>query len=150
LDLNELIAEALRLLRGQIARRQVAVDTDLDKNLPTVIGDRVQLQQLLLNLLINALEAMDPVADGPKKLSIRSATSEAGVLVEIRDYGTGLENADKIFDAFFTTKENGLGMGLAISRSIVEAHNGRLWATSQEIPGTTFSFTLPRASSAAA
>jgi hypothetical protein len=107
------------------------------------------LQQLLLNLLGNGLDAMDPVLDRPKKLSIRSKRHSPhsmlpdSVLVEIRDYGVGLTDPDRVFEAFFTTKENGMGMGLAICRSIIEAHDGRLWASSGEVPGTTFSFTLP-------
>jgi PAS domain S-box-containing protein len=144
LDLNDVIAEVLRLLRGETARKGVAVETNLEKDLPAVVGDRVQLQQLLLNLLGNGLDAMDPVVDRPKKLSIRSGRlSPDSVLVEIRDYGVGLTNPDRVFEAFFTTKENGMGMGLAICRSIIEAHEGRLWASSGEVLGTTFSFTLP-------
>jgi PAS domain S-box-containing protein len=144
LDLNEVIAEVLRLLRGEAARKGVAVEIDLEENLPPVVADRIQLQQLLLNLLGNGLDAMDLVVDRPKKLSIRSqCNSPDAVQVEIRDYGVGLTNPDRVFEAFFTTKENGMGMGLAICRSIVEAHEGRLWASSEEVPGTTFSFTLP-------
>ena len=113
-------------------------------NLPCVAGDRVQLQQLLLNLLVNGMEAMEGVADQPKRLFIRS-TQEAdeGVLIEVRDCGSGLAEPNKAFEAFFTTKENGLGMGLAICRSIVEAHHGRLWAASVNGAGATFRFTLP-------
>jgi PAS domain S-box-containing protein len=144
LDLNEVIDEVLHLLRGETARRHVDVKTDLN-DIPYVVGDRVQLQQLVLNLLLNGLEAMDhPVLDHPKELVVRSKRdSPETVLVEIRDYGVGLQDPEKIFEAFFTTKENGMGMGLAICRSIVKAHNGRLWAASGEGPGTTFCFTLP-------
>jgi len=149
LDLNEVIAEVLRLLRGETDRKGVAVETNLDKDLPPVVADRVQLQQLLINLLSNGLDAMDSVVDRPKKLSIRSKTHcPDAVLVEVRDCGVGLTNPDQVFEAFFTTKEHGMGMGLAICRSIIEAHEGRLWASSEDTPGTTFSFTLPvRASS---
>ena len=144
LDLNDVIAEVLRLLRGEADKRGVAVETDLEKHLPPVVGDRVQLQQLLLNLLSNGIDAMDPVVNRPKKLSIRSKCHcPDSVLVEIRDYGIGLTDPDRVFEAFFTTKENGMGMGLAICRSIIEAHEGRLWASPGEGPGTTFSFTLP-------
>src|ERR1019366_2593339 len=109
-----------------------------------VTGDRVQLQQLILNLLLNGIEAMDPLIDQPKRLFIRSKReSDDTVLVEIQDSGLGLKDPDAVFDAFFTTKENGMGMGLAICRSIVQAHNGRLWAASGESPGATFCFTLP-------
>jgi len=144
LNLNEVIAEVLGLLRGETDRKGVAVETSLEEDLPTVVADRVQLQQVLLNLLSNGLDAMNGVVDRPKKLSIRSRTHcPDAVLVEVRDYGVGLTNADQVFEAFFTTKENGMGMGLAICRSILDAHEGRLWASSGEAPGTTFSFTLP-------
>ncbi len=149
LDLNDVIAEVLRLLRGETDRKGVAVETSLEEDLPPVIADRVQLQQLLLNLLGNGLDAMDSIVDRPKTLSIRSkgpspdSALPGSILVEIRDYGVGVTDPDRVFEAFFTTKENGMGMGLAICRSIIEAHEGRLWAFSGEGPGTTFSFTLP-------
>jgi hypothetical protein len=144
LNLNDVIDEVLHLLGGETAKRRVAVEMDLGKDLPLVVGDRVQLQQLVLNLLLNGIEAMDPVRDRPKKLSVRSKQdSPETVLVEIRDYGVGLENPDRVFEAFVTTKESGMGMGLTICRSIVEAHEGRLWIASGEGPGTTFCFALP-------
>ncbi|HLN00351.1 MAG TPA: PAS domain S-box protein [Bryobacteraceae bacterium] len=148
LDLNEVIDEVLHLLRGETARRHVAVKTELN-DIPLVMGDRVQLQQLVLNLLLNGLEAMDhPVLDHPKELVVSSKRDSPGtVLVEIRDYGVGLHDSERIFEAFFTTKEKGMGIGLTICRSIVEEHNGRLWAASSEGPGTTFCFTLPVQSS---
>ena len=125
-------------------KRRITVDWDLDKDLGPVAGDRIQLQQLLFNLLLNGIEAMDPVLDCPKILFISSRRHDSkSVLVEIRDCGTGLKDSEKVFEAFFTTKDNGLGMGLAVCRSIVEAHHGRLWATSTEGMGTTFFFTLP-------
>jgi PAS domain S-box-containing protein len=151
LDLTEVIGEVLRLLGGETAKRRVAVETYFEKDLAPVVGDRVQLQQLVLNLLRNGLEAMDSVLDRPKKISILSKRhSPETVRVEIRDYGVGLEDPNRVFEAFFTTKENGMGMGLAICRSIVEAHDGRLWAASGEGPGTTFCFTLPVKATAAA
>ncbi len=151
LDLNEVIGEVLGLLGSETRKRRVAVETDLETALPAVVADRVQLQQLVLNLLINGLDAMDPVQDRPRKLYIRSKRECADtVLVEMRDYGVGLKDPEKVFEAFFTTKENGMGMGLTICRSIIEAHNGRLWASSAEGPGTKFCFTLPVKSSAAA
>jgi signal transduction histidine kinase len=144
LDLNEVIREVLHLLTGETARKRVAVETDLGQDLAPVVGDRVQLQQLVFNLLLNAIEAMDPIVDRPKKLFICSRQPRPEiVLVEVRDYGAGIEDPDRIFEAFFTTKENGMGMGLAICRSIIHAHHGRLWATSGEGPSTTFSFTIP-------
>jgi hypothetical protein len=144
LDLNEVVREVLHLLKAETARRRVAVETDLGQGLALVAGDRVQLQQLVFNLLLNGIEAMDAVVDRPKRLSIASKQpSQETVLVEVRDSGTGVKDTDRIFDAFFTTKENGMGMGLAICRSIIDAHHGRLWAASGEGAGTTFSFTLP-------
>ncbi len=144
LDLNEVICEVLSLLHGETERRRVIVETDLGKDTAPVMGDRVQLQQLLLNLILNGIEAMDPVLDRSKKLFIRSKRDcPETVLVEIRDCGVGLKDSERVFEAFVTTKENGMGMGLAICRSIVEAHDGHLWATSGEGPGATFCFTLP-------
>jgi signal transduction histidine kinase len=144
LDLNEVIGEVLVLLDGEAMKRRVAVETDLDNDLAPVTGDRVQLQQLVFNLLLNGIEAMDPVLDRPKKLFIRSKRhSLETVLVEIRDSGVGVKDPEKVFEAFFTTKESGMGMGLPICRSIIDAHHGRLWVSSAESPGTTFSFTLP-------
>jgi PAS domain S-box-containing protein len=144
IELNEIIREVLGLLHNETTRRRVTVEADLEKELTLVAGDRVQLQQLTLNLLLNGIEAMDPVLDRPRKLFVRSKRQNPdNVLVEIRDYGVGLKDPDRVFEAFFTTKENGMGMGLAICRSIVEAHDGRLWAASGEDAGTTFSFTLP-------
>ena len=134
----------LHLLTGETARKRVAVETNLGRDLAPVLGDRVQLQHLVFNLLLNAIEAMDPVVDRPKKLFIglRQPSPET-VLVEVCDCGLGIKDPERIFEAFFTTKENGMGMGLAICRSIIDAHQGRLWAASGEGVGTTFSFTLP-------
>jgi len=144
LDINEVIGEVLHLLRDETARKRVVVETDLADALGPVLGDRVQLQQLIFNLLLNAIEAMDPVVDHPKQLLITSKRpSPETVLVEVRDCGPGIKDPNKIFDAFFTTKEKGMGMGLAICRSIIDVHRGRLWAASAEGIGTTFSFTLP-------
>ena len=139
-----MIREVVHLLKAETGRKRVAVETDLGQDLAPVMGDRVQLQQLIFNLLLNGIESMDAIVDGPKKLFIGSRQpSRETVLVEVRDCGTGLKDPDRIFEAFFTTKENGMGMGLAICRSIIDAHRGRLWASSAEGPGTTFSFSLP-------
>jgi signal transduction histidine kinase len=120
------------------------VETALSQDLAPVVGDRVQLQQVVFNLLLNGIEAMDSVVDRPKKLFISSKRpSPETILVEVRDSGAGLKDPDRIFEAFFTTKDNGMGMGLAICRSIIGAHHGRLWAASGEGSGATFSFTLP-------
>jgi hypothetical protein len=148
LEINEIIADVLRLTQGDIIRKGVAVETELEQDLPYVAGDRVQLQQLLFNLLVNAIEAMDGVADRPKRLFICSKQQAGdGILVEVRDCGPGLAEPEKAFEAFYTTKENGLGMGLAICRSIVEAHQGHLWAESAGATGAAFCFTLPNQAS---
>jgi PAS domain S-box-containing protein len=144
LDLNEVIGGVLRLLRGDAGNRGIVLETDLDTKLPPVLADRIELQQVVLNLVLNGIEAMDQVVDHPKKVFIRSAwESPNSAVVEIRDHGAGFENPEKAFEAFFTTKENGMGMGLAICRSIIEAHHGRLWVAPSEGPGATVRFTIP-------
>jgi PAS domain S-box-containing protein len=150
LDLNDVISEVLHLLKGETTRRRVAVETDLGSDLALVPGDRVQLQQVVFNLLLNGIEAMESVVDHPKKLFICSKRpSPDTVLVEVQDSGPGLKDPERIFEAFFTTKENGMGMGLAICRSIIDAHHGRLWAASGEGSGATLSFSLPVQATAA-
>jgi hypothetical protein len=144
LNVNEVIGEVLRLQKDELKKGRVKVETNCAKDLPYVEADRVQLQQLILNLLLNGIEAMDSITDRPKRLFISSKQQNADtLLVEITDSGPGLKDPERIFDSFYTTKPNGLGMGLAICRSIVESHSGRLWATSREGPGATFCFTLP-------
>src|SRR5262245_18439027 len=144
LNLNDLVGEVMRLVGAESSRRRVAIEAELQRDLRTILGDRVQIQQLILNLLMNALDAMDSVTDRPKRIVIRSQQDgPTTALVEIEDNGVGLKDCEKIFEPFFTTKESGMGMGLAICRSIVEGHNGRLWATPNETFGTTMSFTLP-------
>jgi PAS domain S-box-containing protein len=144
LDLNGLIVEVVRLLGAESSKRRVAMETELQKDLQSVLGDRVQIQQLVLNLLMNGLDAMDSVSDRPKRIVIRSQQSNpTTALVEIEDSGIGLADCERAFEPFFTTKEHGMGMGLTICRSIAEGHNGKLWATANRIFGTTFRFTLP-------
>jgi signal transduction histidine kinase len=144
LNINSVIDEVLRLMQKETVEKQVVIETDLEKRLPPALGDRVQLQQVIFNLLLNGIEAMDTVTDRPKKLLVRSKLQNAGsIVVEIRDYGTGLADSEKIYEAFYTTKEKGMGMGLSICRSIVEAHGGRLGTAPCQGPGTTFIFTLP-------
>ena len=148
LDLNETIEQVVVLLGTELRRNQVEVRTWLRPGLAPVLGDRIQLQQLLLNLLINATEAMSVVAERPRELVVSSGDHDvAQVVVSVRDNGAGLDPllGDHIFNAFFSTKPGGLGMGLAICRSIVENHGGRLWAEANEGPGTTFRFTVPKA-----
>jgi C4-dicarboxylate-specific signal transduction histidine kinase len=144
LDLNGLINEVIRLLGAESSRRRVVIESELHRNLQFVLGDRVQIQQLILNLLMNGLDAVESVTDRPKRILIRSQQNNpTTALVEVEDSGVGLVDCEKVFEPFFTTKENGMGMGLAICRSIAEGHNGKLWATPNKTFGTTFSFTLP-------
>ena len=124
----------------------MSLRTELADDVPPVQGDRVQLQQVILNLILNALEAMSRMPEGPRLLTISSARNDAkGALVTVQDTGAGLapENLDRIFNAFYTTKPDGMGMGLAISRSIIEAHGGRIWATPNSPRGAVFQFILP-------
>jgi PAS domain S-box-containing protein len=144
LDMNDVIAEVIRLASNEIQRKKIKIETDLAIDLPLTSADRVQMQQLMINLVQNAIEAMETVVDHPKLLTLRSRRSDAEtILIEVCDHGSGLENADRVFEPFLTTKEKGMGMGLSISRSIVDAHEGSLWATQNKDQGTTFSFTIP-------
>jgi len=144
-DVNEIIREMIVLLRGEITRFNIIVGTDLAADLPHVMADRVQVQQVLMNLMINGIEAMKD-EDGPRELAIKSQRAEnEQLLVSVSDTGTGLppHRTDQIFNAFFTTKPHGTGMGLRISRSIVESHGGRLWAENNSQRGASFCFSLP-------
>ena len=146
LGINDVVREIIMLTQGEVLRRDASLLTELADGLPAVSADRVQLQQLLLNLMMNALDAMSAVTDRPRVLRIRTSTYEsAAILVALRDSGVGLnaEQMERLFEAFYTTKPEGMGMGLSISRSIVEMHGGRLWATPNDGPGATFQFTLP-------
>ena len=145
LDINQIIKEVVLLTRDEAARRAAVLRLDLADDIPTVLGDRVQLQQVILNLVMNGVEAMASVSDRPRELRIRSQQHDSDkVLVAVQDSGPGIDeqSLEKIFDAFYTTKTQGMGMGLAISRSIVEDHGGQLWATSNNGRGATFQFTL--------
>jgi len=145
LDVNEVIPEVLALVGPELQKNRVSVECDLKKALPLVLADRVQLQQVLLNLVVNGIEAMTAVTQRPRKLVVQSQIEESGeLMVTVRDSGTGLgSEADRVFTPFFTTKTHGMGMGLSISRSLVEGHGGRLWATPNSPHGAVFSFTLP-------
>jgi signal transduction histidine kinase len=144
LDINQVIQEVARLLRHELTRSRVSLRTDLAPDLPYVLGDRVQLQQVMLNLIMNGIDAMSMITDRPRELLIRSAKHSEGVLIQVQDSGAGIDpgQADRIFEPFFTDKPEGIGMGLSISRSIVESHGGRLWAV-PGASGTLFEFTLP-------
>jgi PAS domain S-box-containing protein len=144
-DLNEAINEIILLGRSAIIKNGVWVQTRLSEGLFPVHGDRVQLQQVVLNLLLNAVEAMGSVEAKPRDLLISTEQDHRGVLVAVRDSGPGLDpsHLERVFDAFYTTKSSGMGMGLSICRSIIEAHGGRLWAEANEPRGAIFQFTLP-------
>jgi PAS domain S-box-containing protein len=144
-QINEVILEIIELTHGEAVKYGISVLTELTDRLPTVEADRVQLQQVLLNLIINALEAMGSATEGPRQLRISTAKVECGgVLVALQDSGPGLEAAmlERVFESFYTTKPTGLGLGLSICRSIIEAHGGRLWASTNQRRGATFQFTL--------
>ena len=145
LDINETIRETIALTRGEMRRQRVLLQTELANGLPRIWGDRVQLQQVILNLIMNAIEAMSEVDEGSRELSVgTSADTSGGVIVAVRDTGPGLkpESANRLFDPFYTTKPAGMGMGLSICRSLTEAHGGRLWATPNSPRGAVFQFNL--------
>ena len=144
IDLNQLIDEVLTLVQGAVKKHNIAVRTELDRAIEPVIGNRIQLQQVLFNLITNAIEAMESVAD--RTVLVKSELENSGhVRVTVEDSGTGIEpqHIDKMFDSFFTTKADGMGMGLSICRSIIESHGGRLWAAPGPSRGAVFQFTLP-------
>jgi C4-dicarboxylate-specific signal transduction histidine kinase len=151
LDANAMIREVAALLEPRASRDHVAIDLELAEALPPAFGDRVQLQQVLVNLILNGIEAMHDVSDRPRRLVLRSEMQGDQVLLAVEDAGVGIDpkNQRRIFEAFFTTKPQGMGMGLNVSHSIVQAHGGRLWATANPGGGTTFQFTLPVASDGA-
>ena len=146
LDINEAIREVIALTQAEMQRNGVRLQTRLADGLPLVPGDRVQLQQVIVNLIVNAVEAMSGASDGPRELTIASGADDSNdVFVEVQDTGPGLDPAklDRLFQSFYTTKPDGMGMGLAISRSIVEAHGGRLSAAPNKPRGAVFRLTLP-------
>ena len=144
-DLNEAAREVIALSAGELRRGRVVVREELANGLPPVSGDRVQLQQVILNLLLNGADAMSAVDDRPRTLVVESEADDEGVRLWVQDSGIGFapEDAARLFDAFYTTKADGMGIGLSVSRSIVERHGGRLWASRNEGPGATFGFTIP-------
>lgn len=145
-EINDAILEVVALIRSEVVKSGVSVQTQLAQGLPPVQADRVQLQQVILNLIVNAIEAMSGVGEGARELLISTGRAESGgILVVVQDSGPGLPAAtlERVFDAFYTTKPGGLGVGLPICRSIIEAHGGRLWVTANVPRGATFQFTLP-------
>jgi signal transduction histidine kinase len=144
LDINEVVNEVFRLMRSEAEKRQINLEIDLEAPLPAILGDRVQIQQVLVNLCINGMDAMDSVAERRRTLTVRTRFHDSGTIrVEVQDSGIGLQYPDRVFETFFTTKQHGMGMGLSISRSIIELHHGNLWPQNSDAPGTTFCFTLP-------
>jgi C4-dicarboxylate-specific signal transduction histidine kinase len=149
-DINEAIREVIEITGGEAVKNGASVQTALGEGLPLVEGDRVQLQQVVLNLVVNGVQAMCAVAEGQRELFITSARAEPdGVLVTVKDSGPGLpaESLERLFTPFYTTKPGGLGMGLSICRSIIEAHGGRIGATAKSPPGAIFQFTVPGSAS---
>jgi signal transduction histidine kinase len=152
IDLNEATREVIALSSGELRRNRVALQLDFAEDLPLVNGDRVQLQQVIMNLLRNAIDAMREVEDRPRQLLIQTEKDGGeNVRLTVQDTGVGFApaNADQLFESFYSTKNDGMGIGLAISRSIIEAHHGLIWATLNHGPGSTFAFSIPRGSSCA-
>src|SRR5262249_24920315 len=146
LDINGAIAEVIELTRGEVVKNGISTQIHLAENLPVVQADRTELQQVILNLIVNAVHALTERGDSTRELLISTSTNGPGeVLVSVCDSGPGItsENLGRLFDPFYTTKPGGMGMGLSICRSIVEAHGGRLWATPNLTRGATFQFILP-------
>jgi signal transduction histidine kinase len=146
-DLNQATREVIALSRRELERNRVLLRTQLADNLPRVTGDRVQLQQVILNLLRNSSDAMSAVNDRPRELVFKTELDDGDrVCLSVRDTGKGFDQQtmDQLFHAFYTTKDGGMGMGLSVSRSIIENHQGRLWATPNDGPGVTFTFSIPR------
>jgi signal transduction histidine kinase len=146
LDINEITQEVVALSWSELQRNRMVVRSEFATSLPPVTGDRIQLQQVILNLLRNASDAMMGVHDRPRQLVVETEEDhENRVRLSVRDVGVGIDDQgkEKLFDAFYTTKTDGMGIGLSVSRSIIERHNGRIWAEPNDGPGATFSFAIP-------
>jgi two-component system sensor kinase FixL len=143
LDINKLILQVCTLLADDIQRNSVSLETILGEDVSKISADAVQIQQVIVNLVRNAIEALAATEERPRLLVIRSRREADDVVIDVEDHGTGHVDFEKIFEPFFTTKETGMGMGLAICRSIIEAHAGRIWAVRNMSRGVTFSFSLP-------
>jgi two-component system sensor kinase FixL len=144
-SLNQILKETLRLLHSEMITRNISVIAELDPLLPLLRGDRIQLQQVILNLVLNGAEAMINCSPERRKLFVRTYSDGLGILLAVRDYGVGLDpkSLEKIFEPFYSTKNEGMGMGLWINRAIIQAHGGRLWAANNDDGGATFTVTLP-------
>ncbi len=144
LDIHELVREVIAFVRYEIDQNTISLRSEIARDLPAVLGDRVQLQQVLINVVMNSIEALRDAPDQPREIFIKAAEDPEGVRIQVNDSGPGLDpdTADRIFEPFFTTKPESVGLGLSISGSIVEAHGGRMWATPSS-SGAFFEFTLP-------
>jgi PAS domain S-box-containing protein len=143
-DITEVITEVRRLMADELAIRKINVETEFERSLPPALIDRVQIQQVFVNLIRNAVDASEALDEDSKLIRLRAIRdNDNAIRVEVRDLGPGIKEPDRVFDPFFTTKRSGMGMGLAICRSIIESHDGRLWAAANEPKGATFAFTLP-------
>jgi len=145
-DLNEAVEEVIALLLSELQRNRIVLRPDLAADLPAVLGDRIQVQQVILNLIRNGSDAMSTVDDRPRDLLIKTESDEgSGVRLSVKDTGVGFDpqSEEQLFEAFYTTKGDGMGIGLSVSRSIMESHRGRLWAVRNEGPGATFLFSIP-------
>jgi len=148
LAINEAVLDVIALTRSEVVKNDISLRTELAEGLPRIQADRVQLQQVILNLVINAVDAMRGVGEGSRELRVGTdGDASGGVVVSVQDSGPGVnsESLDRVFEAFYTTKPHGMGMGLSICRTIVEAHGGRIWASPSSGPGATFQFVLPAA-----
>jgi signal transduction histidine kinase len=146
LGVNELLQESMQLVNSNLAERTVQLNVNSDPNLPFVLGDRVELQQVLINLLLNAANAIDNARSGPRTITVHASQRDNDVQIAVQDTGVGFkidQNINRVFDAFFTTKSDGIGMGLAITKSIVEAHGGSVWAERNPEGGAIFTLTIP-------
>ena len=150
LDFDQIVDEVLRVLSDELRDNGIVVETDLDDELPMIEADRVQIQQTLINLVHNAIEAMQGVTTHAKSIALSARQHGNQLLIQVRDRGLGVNDPALMFEPFFTTKASGMGMGLSICRSIVEAHGGRIWATANDGAGLTLSITLPLPSDGAA
>jgi PAS domain S-box-containing protein len=143
-DITEVITEVRRLMADELAIKNIHMETEFDRSLPQVLIDTIQMQQVLINLIRNAIDALETIVDGTRLIRLRTVRDgDNTIRVEVGDVGPGITEPERIFEPFFTTKENGMGMGLAICRSIIESHNGRLWAINNQLSGTILTFTLP-------
>jgi signal transduction histidine kinase len=143
-DITEIVKQVCRLMADELAAKNIEIRTDFGRGLPPVLTDQVQMEQVFVNLIRNAIDAFDTTIDGERLITIQAiADGESAIRVEITDLGVGMKEPERAFEPFFTTKQHGMGMGLTICQSIIEAHNGRLWAASNQPRGTTLTFTLP-------